>query len=1471
MVGLKAFWILLSTLMFVACVPQTKQTECASNEAFNASLRTCVPIVQGASSFINIKSFVPQFTQTRSKNDTSMLTFSITVDNPYNQSYSVEWERVFNAAPTYICSNSLTCSFAASYLGTVLGEIGTHIITAKVKDGKGAVVASHSFELKVNELPRPVIVQPVTPADLTFSVFPSDPRVEFSFNIKNNGASITAAQNYRTEWTVLKNGTVVYTESDAFTNITSSGTNRAYLGNPGSFPPTPAFNPMAFGIGSYSIRAAVRNDDPGEIVAEQYWNLDVKQPPLSPITNISKPAPGVTITAHNDVNYTEYSTLSWIDPTKTQPEFCVTVDKRGGTYAADGKSILVKFYLNSVGGDICTVKTQDSAGSQQVCLIGAQCQTGGAPVAFNPAILKFNNPSPSVDQVQSVTARLYDEATGLEFDRSNVVPSNGSYPIEWKVLVKPKNTAPKMSFGPAAQNPTGCAPTGTFTRSNCQVSQGQSFLVSFTVADDFYDPAIDLNKFQWNVDLKLNGASVPGAETSCYKAFADVLTTPNDSGPYHTAIAPGSTGVGRLGKAANQWACQLTVPHYTPSGPLSPNAGEFTVVATMEDKDSPVGGAGLISQSLTWKLVVTETNDISPITGIVISSQTGGSTVTIDQTVTVLDPTVPGSFVTEKDTVRFNIRVTDKERDNLKYKISLCTNNSPSVCTGTSPITIPTYVDFIRNLQLTPDELSPLLEYPYTLPEYLLQQITPALSEVKTASNLVYFQVEVIDVPSILVTPVAIKTENFRFHVRNYNPAPVVNTATANPAVGSTIPVLSGYPVTIYPGTVTDASAAGVEKTIVYQWYARIGAGAWDDIDGATSQTLRYTPGNITTNIELKLCVGDRPQANPIDPNTGSCSASWTIAPKKSIEALAVPTNRPLFPDPSPTPDPLALDIDFSGNEIAVWHDNVNVGLIANTYTYYTAYEGTNSLGQKMIYVDKTVKQDNGDIVSKSTIEFSPLEDGTPVGVIKDLSITGTTNTLYIAYLASFSSSPAAMIPRVRRIDISRANGKEQFGFNYDDFKIVTGCSSGTNCAMAAGSGTGSPATITFNAALVDNDTIKINDSTFTAKNTTPLLPDEICASGICADGNSTATNLALKINQSPEFRLQGISAVAAGSTVTLFGQYHNDYLDFDGVVATPLTAKSMGKIFVHGGSWNLPLINTLSTPSKVVVISVPALSHLRDAASIISISTLNEMGETAAFDAGLNQAGELVLARVSGNASDAGRMKIFRYIQAGAAWNITTGVGNTNQAIFGSIDFDTVKFAPNAVGNNYYYVLAREKSVNGGKWHIGRYHPNLNSTTLEYELGNRLLTTKDTEIFGDPDAVGTTLMKDPVLVSAPNFPEARIFFSSVGSGTDSYPRLAQWKSDDMISCGSCVSLTSEVMLSTAKIGVSQTSSALTFGSAGSVVGENMRDVHFAGFHLITGPNPKPYAGIINTRAEAIHSNTVNASGMWRPPFVLDQ
>ena len=90
MVGFKMLWPLLSLLLFAACVPQTKQTTCKTNEAFSPALRTCVPIVNGPSSFIHIESYLPISTLTKYKNDPNPVSLSVQIVNPYAQTYTVE-------------------------------------------------------------------------------------------------------------------------------------------------------------------------------------------------------------------------------------------------------------------------------------------------------------------------------------------------------------------------------------------------------------------------------------------------------------------------------------------------------------------------------------------------------------------------------------------------------------------------------------------------------------------------------------------------------------------------------------------------------------------------------------------------------------------------------------------------------------------------------------------------------------------------------------------------------------------------------------------------------------------------------------------------------------------------------------------------------------------------------------------------------------------------------------------------------------------------------------------------------------------------------------------------------------------------------------------------------------------------------------------------------------------------------------
>lgn len=1450
MVGLKTFWILISALfLFSACVPQTKQTECGANEAFNSSLRSCVPVVQGPDAFILINSYSPLYTVTAFKLDVDPVEFKITVSNPYGQSYSIEWERVFNGLPIAVGTNSTTYLQYPSLLST---QVGTHIITAKIKNSAGSVVDTHSFQLKIDDQPKPTInTTTLTPSSYVLDLYPTDAPQSFQFVVKNNNASTALLLASRISWTVTKNGAAYYSETDGFTNTTSGGTNNAYLGTT----PTPYFDPAVHGVGNYIIRAIVENTSPGEVVDSFQWNVNVRQPDLANVTTIAQPAPGVTITAHDGVSYSDYPTYSWIhSPGTTQPNFCISIDDRDGTYAGDGKSIFVKFYLNGLGGDICTKKTLDTPGTQTICLIDANnCDPDGANVPFDDSLLRFVNASPVSEQNHKVTARLFDEATSLEFQRSDVVPSNGSYPIEWIVVNKPKNIAPAMTFGTTI--PTGCASAGAFTRTGCQVTQGTNFTVSFVVADDFYSPIANAGEFLWDVRLKYNGADVssPPTNTTCTKAFGTAVTVPAASGPYGT-----------------QWTCTMAVPHFTSSGPLNPSVGTYSVVASMQDSGSPVGGTGQVSQSLTWNLVVTESNP----TGITLNPQTALlANSHVANGPAVLNPADTNSYATELETITFRLNVTDNELDDFKYRVSLCTINTPTPCTSSTPITSPSYIDFLRTAQLLPSTnpvlVSALL---YTLPEDLLLQVSPQLDVDLATSAQVYFKVDVVDSPSVPLTTKVTDTEIFSIYVRNYNPAPVINTATASPAVGTTTVVYSGFQFSIDPGTVTDASNPASEKSIQYQWYSRIGAGAWTAISGATTEILKYTPGNITSNIELKLCVGDRAAANPIS-SAGNCSGTWTVTPKKFLEQLS------------------ATGISEMVNEAAIWYDSTNT--FPNTQVIYSAYVDD----QNFIYVEKTVKNATGNIVlSTQTIRFyasaTPSEDD--IASVSNISISGSEDNVYVAYLASLTSAPSNMIPRLRRIDkdydtIAGASRPKTgmdhpapFGFKYAHYTLANGTTACTVCTYANGNSS-APATITISALVTVGQQININGQELTAA-ANPTGANEFCGngSGVCNGANSTATHLALKINSSTVPELHGITAVASGNVVSLYGMAPNDYLDF---TSTPAATGGLGKVFVNGDRWHLPFIDTTEN-NNITIASGNSLTanpgyngHLGDPAAAVGGDVLTETGAVATFDSKINMAGELVLATVSAELTDAGAIALSRYELNGLSnwvpFDFAASAPASDQftvSIFTSYSFESVKLAANSTGNAYYYVLAKEKTVNGGEYHIGRYNPDLDtaSTAIENFLTNRLVTTDSTD-----DVITDSKMKSADIISVPGTSEARIFFHSVGTGTDSYPRMARWLADDTVKCGTCDSLSGTLpLLSSSKIGVSQVAEDITLGAAGFTANENVRDMVFTLFAAdvdpIGGFTYRPQLGLINIQSEAVQSTTVEASGMWRPPFALD-
>lgn len=229
-----------------------------------------------------------------------------------------------------------------------------------------------------------------------------------------------------------------------------------------------------------------------------------------------------------------------------------------------------------------------------------------------------------------------------------------------------------------------------------------------------------------------------------------------------------------------------------------------------------------------------------------------------------------------------------------------------------------------------------------------------------------------------------------------------------------------------------------------------------------------------------------------------------------------------------------------------------------------------------------------------------------------------------------------------------------------------------------------------------------------------------------------------------------------------------------------------------------------------------------------------------------------------------------------GITWGLFDAAGSASPSdqaavqIFSAYTFESVSLATNKTGNSYFYVLAKEKTINGGEYHIGRYNIDLDTavTPSENFLASNLLATDSTSVVM-PDAK----VKVAEIFSVAGYAEARILFNSVGSGAVNYPRIARWRADDTISCGTCESLTGNIeTLSTSKIGFSQVANDLTYGVAGAVANENIRDIVFTSFSSDISNTDlfRPQLGIINAESVAIQSTTVDATGMWRPPFVLD-
>ena len=1464
MVGFKSIALLISLLFLAACVPQTKQTSCSTNEAFNATLRTCVPVMNGPSSFINIDSPQPSYSFARYKNDTLPVTLSILIDNPYAQTYSVVWEHTFlGNGQAFSPSTPTSHTFSPSFFSN---ELGTHLISVKIKDANLDVVAEHSWEFKIDDNPKPVIQSStVTPALYSSTYTPSTLPQSFSFTVKNSGATMTGA-GYRTDWMLYRAGVLIDTETDTFPTSSPAGS----LSPSGFNYPVYVFDPLLVdgtAVGAYNIIARVTNNA-SEVVAEQQWSATVSHPALSKIIGrdiysaTTNPSFGTTSVAYNGIAYTSSTTYNFI-PTSfaAQGDYCVTVSNGEGTYVTptDGLFVRVDYYLD---GASLIYSGLTTAVDNKICL------TDAAAATLNNVI--FTNASTTSTQSHTLVARVVDEATGQEYTLSDMNGSLGTYPVTWNFSVKPSNAAPTVAFT-AIGNLSGiiCG-SATATAQTCTVTQDAAFTLGITATDDFYSTSSTTdtvqNKFTYTMTLLRNGSPV----STCTKTITDVSD----------GNAVGTDFVGP------DYLCSFTAASSDVNGSINPALNTYSVAVVFSDVGSPISGSSPMSgTTLTYNLNVIEANTVPTI---VAQANTVGSSTTDSYMAesglpsTVLNPGTAAEFITEGQTLNVNIRVNDTEMDDHQVQLYLCTDFT-STCSTTS-------LKASQTVLKTNNTSPTLTTLTYALPEDLIPITTPVATNVTA-----YFKVVVTDIPDIVSglptqTTTAGPPTHFRVNVRNENPAPQFS-GTPSPLVATSLTTMVGYPLTIDPGTVTDASIPATENAISYQWYIDPTGGdnSFQAITGATYRILRWTPSNALTagiSVNLALCVSDGTTINS-QPSTATvqtasynpangpnCLQSWDVTVRPNAVALNY--------------DNGALDV---GSDVDVWQDNTAP---AEEKVIYSA--SVDSTG--VIFVEKTVFDGNGVIYNNSTngfktVSFPALRSGTqsPASV-KDISITGTTTHLYIAYQAADSSTPSSPKMRVRRIDkrygivsfvdygskilhiIDPINGYPhagKFGFTYDNNPTLTTLlpmTTSPNIDIQQASGLGTAITVDFTGDLVSGQTLTTNGIAMTADDAP--LATELCSGtlGACTTPGNAARYESF-INLSVSRLLQGVSAFDNGSSgVSIYGALNgSEYLDENPTVANYIVGK-LGKIVIIGGTWYLPFVDLTSaaTLGQIRVLSAGALEAdvLNSTLSTNDTIVYSSIGAVNWFTNEIDPSGNMVIAAV--NTSNIAQLH--RYTTLGVANNTPVNLFNGSP-----VNGASLRMSAPVAGNNYHYVAAKVLTILPAtyEWSVGRYDASfvLDYTNTVSNLGYNAATIT---VLAEANVKDVSIETYPSLSSSL---EARLMVTSTAGVGTTKLYAVRFRNDNELSCDYCtpINITSEVLSASKRIATTKIDLDMTIGSAGSAstATENIRDVLFAVYPVSTsGGIYKSHLGIFNMEIEAINSNSSDTTGLLghRPPFI---
>jgi hypothetical protein len=793
--------VILTGLM--SCNPQKSDlsSSCGSSEEYSEVVNDCVAVVSSQKADLSISYYYPTNFSTYYKNSTDQISYSIRVENPDDLDFDIKWERIYLGVTYPLSSTELTQNLRPSDYSN---SIGDHQIIVKLIY-QNNVVASHIFSVSISDLPTPIIDESLTtPKEVRISTNVKSDPINFSLTVLNNSSPIENTE-HETRWKVYRNNIIIHQETDPFINISPTDSNTFLLGSN-------YFDPEILGVGNYKITAEVVKSSMNQVLQKKEWMVSVKPPSLSPV--ISRNILRTDTSRNFETKIKTYHDIFFDDHLTPVGDFCVEIEEGEGSYTGDNQFVRVDFYLDSSPSP--TYSGLTTLTSKKVCLSDGDYSA-----------IKFQNTNPTQIESHSIKARVFDQRQNKEYTQTNMRSGNGTYPIVWNFETHPQNTPPVASF--PIELYFECLTISPLAR-NCTINELQTFKLGFVGSDDFYDPMIDRDKFEYTIQFQRILPTLQNLHT-CTKTSLD---TGNSNYPGPDFVGP-------------DYECDVLsgIPSYDSNGPIHPVTTLHLATLNFNDTGSPYSGVSLSSPTLTYQFSLNEVNTPPRIDSM--SSQ-----ITLSS-----DPSTPITSASEGDQITFSIATEDDERDHRTLKVYLCRNSSCS---------IKNLIKEVFHQKSNDNLLSTITTSSYTIPFDVVNKDLN-VEEIK-------FLVTLKDHPSTLSSLEA-NSILIPIAITNINPPPVF-LENPNPALVNTppYPYVENFnnPIQLDAGDVMDTSSVNSENKIGFQWYMDSSGGnnSYTKIPTATSQIIYWKPPLTAQNEDeynLKVCIHDFTQINPLPPD----------------------------------------------------------------------------------------------------------------------------------------------------------------------------------------------------------------------------------------------------------------------------------------------------------------------------------------------------------------------------------------------------------------------------------------------------------------------------------------------------------------------------------------------------------------------------------------------------------------------------